>query len=360
MAPRPWRSKPSPRVDPTRANGEHEACARAPDGAGGGGRAYRRAYRRMKGTRAGALWTHSDACVGRSPHNIHDPGCITGSAVSSARRARARAARVCFGGVVYVKCSGARTERNLLSTGPVALWTGTMRRDATRPLTPAGRAAAPHGDRRAHDSVAIRTHRRDIGRESTRSSTRGAGGAVPGGRSVEREPGTRAPGVDPGDARAKRAPAALAGVVGSRDAARSRAGPRVSRHSCPDVVSAPTRAARSAAAEPIRTQAPGDARRRPRRRGPERPRGGRRETVRRAFAGPAPLVPRRSRSSGRPARTPTRCTKKFMRLPPPPRRGRSVVRTATVALVVKTLASRTPVRKYRVVYATKSRTRNLT
>ena len=209
MAPRPWRSKPSPRVDPTRANGEHEACARAPDGAGGGGRAYRRAYRRMKGTRAGALWTHSDACVGRSPHNIHDPGCITGSAVSSARRARARAARVCFGGVVYVKCSGARTERNLLSTGPVALWTGTMRRrDATRPLTPAGRAAAPHGDRRAHDSVAIRTHRRDIGRESTRSSTRGAGGAVPGGRSVEREPGTRAPGVDPGDARAKRAPAA--------------------------------------------------------------------------------------------------------------------------------------------------------
>ena len=228
-----------------------------------------------------------------------------------------------------------------------------MRRDATRPLTPAyarrprsGPARRPTRARFCRDTDAPARHRS----RKYEVEYEGRGGCGPRGTQRGARAGHARSGRRSGR-RARQARARRSRVVGSRDAARSRAGPRVSRHSCPDVVSAPTRAARSAAAEPIRTQAPGDARRRPRRRGPERPRGGRRETVRRAFAGPAPLVPRRSRSSGRPARTPTRCTKKFMRLPPPPRRGRSVVRTATVALVVKTLASRnasTASSKYRV------------
>lgn len=178
---------------------------------------------------------------------------------------------------------------------------------------------------------------------------------------MEREPGTRAPGVDPGDARAKRAPAARgsSGLGTLQARLHAPAGPRVSRHSCPDVVSAPTRAARSAAAEPIRTQAPGRTAP-PAAAGAGAAAGG---GEKRCRVERAP-DPRRSRSSGRPARTPTGCTKKFMRLPPPrPRRGRSVVRTAsaTVGLVVKTLASRTasaevPGR----LRPTKSRTRNLT
>lgn len=280
MAPRPWRSKPSPRVDPTRANGEHEACARAPDGAGGGGRAYRRAYRRMKGTRAGALWTHSDACVGRSPHNIHDPGCITGSAVSSARR-------MSFGGVVYVKCSGARTERNLL--------TGRRTLEERCVATPhARRPQAPHGRRIL---TRVRTHRRDTGRESTRSSTRGAGGAVPGGRSVEREPGTRAPGVDPGDARATSARPPLAGRrVSGRCRLSCRPGCTLPRA----LASRVTRVRTWCLPPPARRdprplnrfeRKRRDARRRPRRRGPERPRGGARNgaasSVRRTRAGRA-------------------------------------------------------------------------
>ena len=289
MAPRPWRSKPSPRVDPTRANGEHEACARAPDGAGGGGRAYRRAYRRMKGTRAGALWTHSDACVGRSPHNITIQGALL--ARLSVRRG------ACFGGVVYVKCSGARTERNLL--------TGRRTLEERCVATPhARRPQARHGRRIL---TRVRTHRRDTGRESTRSSTRGAGGAVPGGRSVEREPGTRAPGVDPGDARAERAPAAR-GSSGL------------------GTLHAPARALASRVTR-VRTWClPPPARRDPRplnrferkRRGTHGAarggggrsgRGGGRETVpRRACAG----RPRRSRSSGPAPRVrPRACTKKI-------------------------------------------------
>ena len=244
MAPRPWRSKPSPRVDPTRANGEHEACARAPDGAGGGGRAYRRAYRRMKGTRAGALWTHSDACVGRSPHNIHDPGCITGSAVSSARR-------MSFGGVVYVKCSGARTERNLLTGRRTLEERCVATPHARRPQAPAH--GAPNSDARPDAPARHRSRKYEVEYE-------GRGGCGPGGtQRGARAGGTRAPGVDPGDARAKRAPAARgsSGLGTLQARLHAPAGPRVSRHSCPDVVSAPTRAARSAAAEPIRTQAPG-------------------------------------------------------------------------------------------------------
>ena len=208
MAPRPWRSKPSPRVDPTRANGEHEACARAPDGAGGGGRAYRRAYRRMKGTRAGALWTHSDACVGRSPHNIHDPGCITGSAVSSARRMfRWSRVRQVF------RCAH-RTE--------FAHWTshsGQERCVATPHGTPARRprrAQAPHGRRIL---TRVRTHRRDTGRESVRGRVRGARGVRARGAAAWSASRGHARSGRRSGRRARQARARRSRVVGSRDAA---------------------------------------------------------------------------------------------------------------------------------------------
>ena len=164
-----------------------------------------------------------------------------------------------------------------------------MRRDATRP-----QAAGPA--RTGRILTRVRTHRRDTGRESTRSSTRGAGGAVPGGRSVEREPGTRAPGVDPGDARAKRAPAArgssgLGTLHGRPGCTLPRAlASRVTRvRTCTWCLPPPARRDPRPLNRFERKRR--DARRRPRRRGPERPRGGARNgaasSVRRTRAGRA-------------------------------------------------------------------------
>ena len=266
MAPRPWRSKPSPRVDPTRANGEHEACARAPDGAGGGGRAYRRAYRRMKGTRAGALWTHSDACVGRSPHNIHDPGCITGSAVSSARRMfRWSRVRQVF------RCAH-RTE--------FAHWTshsgGTMRRDATRP-----QAAGPARTRNCQrfrdarsDAPVKRTGATPVAK--VRGRVRGARGVRSRGDaawSASRARALRA------SIRETRAPSARPPLAGRRVSGRCRPGCTLPRA----LASRVTRVRTWCLPPPARRdprplnrfeRKRRDARRRPRRRGPERPRGG--------------------------------------------------------------------------------------
>ena len=233
-----------------------------------------------------------------------------------------------------------------------------MRRDATRPQA-AGPARTPNSDARPDAPARHRSRKYEVEYE-------GRGGCGPGGTQRGARAGHARSGRRSGRrARHERAPAARGssglGTLQAKLQARlhAPAGPRVSRHSCPDVVSAPTRAARSAAAEPIRTQAPGRTAP-PAAAGAGAAAGG---GEKRCRVERAP-DPRRSRSSGRPARTPTGCTKKFMRLPPPrPRRGRSVVRTAsaTVGLVVKTLASRTasaevPGR----LRPTKSRTRNLT
>ena len=197
MAPRPWRSKPSPRVDPTRANGEHEACARAPDGAGGGGRAYRRAYRRMKGTRAGALWTHSDACVGRSPHNITIQGALL--ARLSVRRG------ACFGGVVYVKCSGARTERNLLTGRRTLEERCVATPHARRPQAP---ARTPNSDARPDAPARHRSRKYEVEYE-------GRGGCGPGGTQRGARAGHARSGRRSGR-RARQAPSARPPLAGRR------------------------------------------------------------------------------------------------------------------------------------------------